>query len=63
MLQPLVQRNERVLDSLGELDLVRHLPGLEGPAEVQKQIGLNQWDSGGKERLLERAHRLKDPGS
>ena len=89
MLQPLVQRNERVLDSLGELDLVRHLPGLEGPAEVQKQIGkvlgklvrhvgkrgicrdlvagelkgLNQWDSGGKERLLERgAHRLKDPG-
>ena len=88
MLQPSVQRNEGVLDTLDELGLVRHLPGLEGPEEVQEQRrkvlgklvrhvgkrgihcnlvadalkGLYQWISRVKERLLERAHRLKDPG-
>ena len=86
--QPLVQRIKGVLDTLGELDPVRHLPGLERPEVVQEQRGkvlgkllrhvgkggicsclvadalkgLEQWYSGVKERLLERAHRLKDPG-
>ena len=39
MLQPLVQRNEGVLDALDELGLVRHLPGLQIPEEVQEQRG------------------------
>ena len=86
MLQPLVQRNARVLDTLGELDLAKHLPSLEGPEKVEEQRGkvlgkfvrhvgkrgicrdsladalkgLDQRDSVVKERLLKRAHRLKD---
>ena len=80
MLQPLVQRNEGVLDTLDELGLVRHLPGLGGLEEVQEQrekvLGklVRHVDKRGIRRnlvadalkgldgLLERIHRLKDPG-
>ena len=37
MLERLVHCNESVLDTLCELNLVRHLPGLEGLEEVEEQ--------------------------
>ena len=37
MLERLVHGDESVLDTLCELNLVRHLPGLEGLEEVEEQ--------------------------